>query len=92
MAQLTFLEIHFTKLTKLAKLTNVHSCVSLSILHPDVLCKKCTGMNFTNKVQCKAFLQNILEHTLLHKLLSAVQLAKYTLMYFYIEYTWMNIC
>ena len=76
----TFMEIHFTKLTKLAKLTNVRSSVSLGILHPDVLCKKYARMNFTNKVHSKAFLQNTLEHTLLHKLLSGVQFTKYIFM------------
>ena len=50
-----FLEIHFTKLPKLAKLTNIHSSVSLHILHPDVLCAKYTTINFTNEVQSKAF-------------------------------------
>ena len=50
-----FLEIHLTKLTELAKLTYVHSSVSVCILHPDVLCKKYTGMNFTNNIQSKAF-------------------------------------
>ena len=67
----TFMEIHFAKLTQLAKLTNVHSSASLYILHPDVLCKKYTRVNFTNKIHSKSFLQNALEHTLLHKLLSA---------------------
>ena len=47
-------------------------------------------MNVTNKVQSKAFLQNTLEGTLLHKLLSAVQFTKYTSMYFNIKYTWKN--
>ena len=76
------MENHFTKLTKLAKLTNVHSSVSLHILHPDVLSKKYTRMDAMNKVHSKALLQNTLEHTLLHKLHSGVQFVKYTLMYF----------
>ena len=42
-----FFEIDFTKLTELAKLTNVHSSV---YLHPVVLCKKYTRMNFTHKM------------------------------------------
>ena len=58
--QSTFLEIHFIKLTKLAKLTNVRSSVSLGILHPHVLCKKFARMNFMNEVHSKAFLQNTL--------------------------------
>ena len=37
--QPAFLGIYFTKLTNLAKLSNVHSSVYLGILHPDVLCK-----------------------------------------------------
>ena len=49
----TFLEIHFTKLTKL---TNVHSSASLHILHPDLLSKKYTRMDFVNKLHPKAFL------------------------------------
>ena len=48
-------------------------------------------MNFTNKVYSKAFLYNTLEQILLLKLLSSVQLAMYTFMYFYTKYTWMNI-
>ena len=65
---------------------NVHSSVSLRILNQDVLCKRYTRMSFTNKVYSKAFLQNTLEHTFLHKLLSGVQFVKYTLMYFNIRY------
>ena len=74
----TFLEIQFpfTKLTKLAKLTNVHSSVSLHILHPDALCKKHTRIDFMSKVHSKALLQNTLEDTLLHKLHSVVQFAR----------------
>ena len=71
-----FLEIHFTKLT------NVHSGVPLCILHPDVLCKKYARMDVMNRVHSKALFQNILEHTLLHKLVYGVQFAKYT---------WVNI-
>ena len=82
------MEIHFTKL---AELINVHSSVSLHILHPDVLFKKYTRMNFMNKVRSKPLLQNTSEHTLLHKLHSGVLFAKYTLMYFHIKYTWMDI-
>ena len=62
-----FLEIPFTKLTKLAKLTNFNLSVSLYILHPDALCKKHTRMDFMIKDHSKALLQNTLEHTLLHE-------------------------
>ena len=83
------MEIHFTKLTRLAKLTNVHLSVSLHILHPDVLCKKYTKMGAMNKLHSKAHLQNTLEHTLLHKLHSGVEFVKHILMYF--EYSGINI-
>ena len=43
------------------------------------------------KVHSLTFLQNTLEHTLLHNLLSGVQLAKYIFMYFNIKYNWVNI-
>ena len=89
--QSTFLEIHFTKLTKQAKLTNADLSVSLHIIHSDVLCKTYTRMDVVNKVQFKAPLQNTLEHTLLHKLHSGIQFVKYTLIYFHIKYTWINI-
>ena len=62
-----------------------------TFLHPDVLSKICTRMNFTTKVHSKPFLQNTLEHTLMHKLPSGVQFPKYIMMYFNIKYTWMNI-
>ena len=82
---------HFWKLTKLAKLRNVHPNASLSILHPDVPCEKYTRMHFMNKVHSKALLHNTLEHSLLHKLDFGVQFAKYTLAYFYIKYICVNI-
>ena len=70
----TFLVIRFTKLAKIAKLTNVHLSVLLHIFHQDVRCKKYIGMNCINKVHSKTWSQKRLEHTLFHKLLSGVQL------------------
>ena len=44
-----------------------------------------------DKVDFKASFQNTLKHTLSHKLHYGIQFVKYTLMYFDIKYTWMNI-
>ena len=62
--------------TDITSYTNVQSSVSLRILHPDVLCKKYTRMEFMNKIHSKTLLQNTLEHTLLRKLHSGVQFSK----------------
>ena len=84
--QSTFLEIHFTILTTLAKLTNVHSnvsrCTRQKVYQNDVM----------NKVHSKTLLQDTLEYSLLHKLNSGVQSVKYISVYFDNKYTWMNIC
>ena len=89
--QSTFLEIHFTKLTKLAELIHVHSSDLYSFSPSDVLCKKVYQNEHYDEVHSKVFSQNTLEHALSYKLHSGTLFAKYTLMYFYIKYTWMNI-
>ena len=85
----TILEISF--LTKLSKLTNVHSNASLCLLHPDVLCKMHTRIDPVKKVHFKVVIENTLEDILSHKLHFSVLFAKYRSKYFNIKYVLMTI-